>query len=222
MFLRKPLLLALCAVALLIFAADLHADPVAGTGGWEIAYPDPSLSNTITDFNLGSSNGVLGLSLSKHYGAGWSPLGDFPPTLQITFKKISGNADSLIVITNEDILNYTGSHWTGFEWRISSPSGSTAFFDTGLTSFDVTSFDPALTTVSASQILVSGGTGVDDGNHFTIDRGFANGIVIDVSGVPEGSTFTLWETPERAPEPATMTLLALGGIAVLRRRRNRK
>jgi hypothetical protein len=114
------------------------------------------------------------------------------------------DADPTITIT-KSIENDSSVDWTGFDLVI---AGTNASYVAG--SINVTSGQFATISEVGGNVSLSGGT-VTDGD--TLDLSF------DVL-IPPSVNFTLDVTQTPVPEPASMSLLALGGLAALRRRRS--
>jgi len=148
--------------------------------------------------------------------------GVFPP-IPITFLQTSPVAANYIVIEDEAILNSTGIDWTDFHIDL---LGGKAVFDPGLTAssggpdpigWDIAPFAKAAFTTLKRLDVWDGvvpkdwwpGAGATGGQLWL--RVFPDPDVF--------AWFTLKENP--TPEPATVCLLALGGVALLTRRGRR-
>lgn len=147
--------------------------------------------------------------------------GQFPPNV-IQFHARAGAAPavSTIRITDETIVNDTGSPWLDYHWSV---SGAASFNQTltdasgfSVAPFQTKTWGPASYDADHSNSLgVSGGLipvaatyrpGLDAGE-----------LYIDVLSNADSRDFTLTQYP--TPEPATLVTLALGALGVLARRR---
>lgn len=120
---------------------------------------------------------------------------------------VSGETDVDPVLTiTKDVTNDTGTPWIGYDVTL-APTDLATFVAGEATS-------DTLTLSSESDHALSYGLPSPVANDQTVR------FVFDVL-VPSGGTFgfTLTQTPVPIPEPATVSFMALGGLAILRRRR---
>ncbi|MBA7554762.1 hypothetical protein ES705_47393 [subsurface metagenome] len=149
-------------------------------------------------------------------------------TIAIQFQQVSADAVSQIIIADEIITNSTGVDWTDFHWELLN--GPDAVFDSAATlaaGFYTSPLDNKTFGSGDTSLMVDGfglGPGGSDavvaaGAVWFPGDGATNGeLFIDVvpSAQEPYTVFTLKETP--TPEPATLGLLLIGGLALLRRR----
>ena len=205
-----------------------------GDSGWRVntsSYYELSVASTDA---FQDSEGVwsVQIDVSKKFRFPRSLSTNLFPPITLDFIE-DPNAQELvdrIYIGQETITNLTGEDWTGFDWV--------------LFRHELASFNQARSNVTIDPIVegflilpfqqwqwsapVVGDTeklAVRDGlvpNGDTFRPGDTTGeLVIDVADRPAGETdprsFTFMQTP--IPEPGSLTLMALGVAAVLRRRR---
>ena len=203
-------------------ATAAHALPVPLGGGWEAEVMNGATASFVVD---PPPPGATAIQISKDFTQGPGVGGVFPPIL-IQFRQVDtdtagdSGTTNRIIITQEAITNLTGSAWTDFHWALLDMGQ--AWFDPTDTSFNTAPFtnqtfsnfldSPANT--KPTELNVDGGVVVDGG--FTWFPSGALVIDVDLSST-SAVIFNLKEFP--TPEPATVTLLALGCVAVLRRRR---
>ena len=192
-----------------------------GASGWQAEFDDTL--DPYVDINFVSQVGdSVIIQKAAEFTQGPDEYGLFP-AIPIVFRQVAASTVSSIVIADEIITNHTGVDWTDFHWDVLD--GPDAWFDSGPGfEFDTTPltnqvFSPDDRTFSVDGFgLGPGGTDEVVANNTTWfpGNGVSDGnLVIQV--VSSGSTvFTLKETP--TPEPATLFLLALGGLALLRKR----
>ncbi|MCY2927998.1 MAG: PEP-CTERM sorting domain-containing protein [Planctomycetota bacterium] len=148
--------------------------------------------------------------------------GQFPPhVIQFHARVGAAPAVSTIRITDETIINDTGSPWLDYHWAV---SGAAASFNKTLTDasgFSVTPFQAKAwgptsydTDHSNSLGAFSGLIPVGGSYRPGLDAGE---LYIDVLSNVDSRDFTLMQYP--TPEPATLATLVLGGAGVLARRR---
>lgn len=192
-------------------------------GGWQAVWDD-SLYSTV-DIN---PSGVVGDAVFIQKSAEFTqgPVGGIFPSIPILFQQTAYPAATSIVIDDEIIKNSTGADWTDFHFDILN--GSDAVFDEAATAasggplpigFYIAPFTEAAFTPDLMRLDIWGGV-LGDGETWFPGNGALDGqLWIDV--VPKQNepytVFTLKETP--TPEPATLSLLVLGGLALIRRSR---
>jgi hypothetical protein len=135
----------------------------------------------------------------------------------MTFLQTSSNPDTIIDFTSETIGNDTGSNWSGFDFYLLSSLGGPAKFANEFllpTGYTAESMDAADDSLLYSGLQRNGSV-VTWGSSKT-------GDFLQINA-PVGTGFTLKQLPvaggPSVPEPASLTLLAIGGAALLGRRR---
>jgi len=138
-----------------------------------------------------------------------------------------------IRINDESLSNQTGADWLDFHWVLfqhghaSFNQGVTIYTDDPGVNFppagvfDVYPFTQYVwdnAAVDIQKLSLSGGLIPDNGSWFPglLSSGYLE-INVDIDAAPEEFSFSLKELP--TPEPATLSLLAIGALALLRRRR---
>jgi len=122
---------------------------------------------------------------------------------------IRGQVDELSTITIiKTITNNTGITWTGLGLGNTLGMGSGGYFVTG--SFESTKLQTITCPGEDFMVEFSGPPPVLDGESLTIQ--------FDFKFYSPGGFFN-WLSQDPIPEPTTMVLLALGGLALIRKRR---
>ena len=233
MFLRRPLVVSLCAVFLLtLVAADSEGSILLNSKGWEITGPSQTneFSASIVEDEYDDSS-VLIIEIFKNFKADWEF--GVAPSLNLSFTQVADDASTAtrIIINDELIKNNTDKDWYDFHWILGT--FDVASFDQIETAkMDMTPFaqhswnvwqdDPNDATTRKEELTVFDGI-VPMGDSFHPGH-VTGGIVIDIDLPTDDNDeafFYLKELPS-IPEPATMSLLALGGFAMLARRKNKK
>lgn len=209
---------ALCCAGMLSLASAARADVIMTAGGWSASTVDGTEASIIVDVVVPGEYIVI--EIAKDFDGAPDQDGNFPAIL-IDFVQIDPNAVPRIIIADEAITNSTGSEWFDFHWELLD-SGDAWFNISESAGFTTDPFvNQTWTGVignTATGLDVDGGVQPDFGASF-FPGGSADPndhLVIDLN-VTGTTSFLLKEFPT-IPEPATMTLLALGGAALLRRR----
>ncbi len=215
-------------------------DVPLGNSGWKVN--GPSYYDLNVDVQSEGENGGIkwvSIIISKNFRFGPDPFtGDFP-SITLTFSQVDDVAAedlaTRIIILEENIANSTGSDWTDFHWllfrhgiagfnqEMTNPTTDVQEYGWLISPFTQYTWEqnPAL---DVEMLSVEGGV-VLDNESFHAGTGSGT-MVIDIDlglndapidAPPSPAIFKLSQMP--TPEPATLTLLAVGGVALLRRRR---
>jgi MYXO-CTERM domain-containing protein len=192
-------------------------DPSTGmSSGWQAEIFDPGMVDLVTDFVSIRDDVVViekfaeFIEIDKFTGE--------PVPITITFKQVAGDDDTVsrIVITDEFIFNNTGQDWVDFE-NILVDSGNAVWNPDAMATLDISPFGSFEFLDGDTNFRVFDGV-VADGDTWT--PGLRSGgfvIDIDLSG-DDPVIFSLKEAPS-IPAPGALALLAIGGVAAVRRRR---
>jgi len=192
--------------------------------GW-MAEMDPGVDLTI----LSTSNNGITLSLEKsaNFTTGLNANGFIDP-LEIVFSQIASNAVPNIAIDDENVLNNTGSTWTGFRFIVEGGlmnNGTVPKFDTAASAgFSTGPFPTQTFSADAKELDATGGTlpsGVFPANLF--QPGKASGeLVIAADPFTAGSmrqSFVFKEQPIASviplPAAAWTSLSGLLGLGLI-------
>jgi hypothetical protein len=152
------------------------------------------------------------------------------PPILIQFQQIAPSAAAHIVIDDEMLTNSTGVTWTDFHIELVNLSGG-AVFDpvktaasggTGPIGWTVEPFALAVFSSNLKKLDIWDGQVPSGETWFPGDGAHDGQLWIDVTPDQNNScSFVLVEQPTTTgiPEPATLCLLALGGLAIIRRRK---
>ncbi len=225
--LRQTATVVAAAVVFALAALPASAAVVNLGGGWQASW-DTSLDGLVdvvaSDF-VGDT-----LFIEKSINFRQAPVnGVYQPVL-VQFQQIEALAATHIVIDDEVLTNSSGTSWADFHMELVDESGGTKFDPvktaaSGGTSpiigFSISPFTVGAFSSDHKMLDIWGGT-VPSGTTWWPGSGSQDGqLWINVTPGPNNSgSFVLLEQPTTTgiPEPATMSLLALGGLALIRRR----
>jgi hypothetical protein len=171
------------------------SDDLWVNGTENILGPDITWAGTKHSYTFNTTSAVLGFQEGTVSSTGVDP-----------YVTVSGDTDGdPIFHMDEAIQNTSGVSWTG--WKITLSGSAT---------FDVASA-PSSDTFHAPYTLTSGNQVLTFGSPDNVLNGSTVNLHFDIS-VPTTGLFSFGLTQEAIPEPATLSLLALGGLALLRRK----
>jgi len=214
--------LSLLCISLAWGVSPVQGVPVAlidGDGhdsGWTVTSGGAALdllAGNIIDVDLDAKTATI--TVAKEFGPYVEDLllGTVFPVGSLTFTEVNANADLIdrIIIQSETIVNNTGVYWDSYAWHV-QPTGAADFNANDSSGWDVApfgtqSFESANKLVADNGIVANGATFSPSGD-LVID------INLDSSTAPLSFSFKQHVTPE----PATMALLVVGGLAVLSKR----
>lgn len=220
---------AVCGFVSMAPAAMLNT--VLGNSGWMVSSADQRNVNVFVDGEGidGDGRKFVVLEIAKTFRLGPDPQTGVIPSINMCFTQLQdspGTFATRFFIADESITNLTGKTWDEFYWILFG-QGSASFNQTLST---VTSNPTAtgwqinpFTTFSwvsnpgtdIESLNVAGGVVPNNGAFFP-GSGQGN-LVIDIVG--NGGSFVLKELPSHwVPEPASISMLILGGLTLLRRR----
>jgi hypothetical protein len=237
----RALILALCAAIAVGVSASQAAvrlgfDEPLGNSGWRVQGPGYAELQLAIDAE-GETHGIkwVAISISKNFRFGPDPFTGLYPAIELDFMQMDGvhleDLATRIIITSELVNNSTDTDWFDYHWRLfghgiasfnrelTNPTGEVSEDGWLISPFDqyAWSTDHVFGT---EELSVWDGV-VPNGDAFFPGSG-SGSLVIDINLVHDSphdspAIFKFWQAP--TPEPATLTLLALGGAVVTRRRR---
>ena len=194
-------------------------------GGWQASW-DGDLYPTVDIISDGVVGDWLFIEKSAEFTQG--PQSGIFPSIAIVFQQIDPNSTvTNIVINDEIVTNSTGVEWTDFHFDLLdgldaqfNPAASAVSGGPLPIGFSIAPFTEAEFSPNLKRLDIWGGVVADGQAWFPGDGPSDGQLWIDVVSDPNDLTlFILKETP--TPEPATMCLLVIGGLAMLRRRQRK-
>ena len=224
--LRQTATVVAAAVVFALAALPAPAAVVNLGGGWQASW-DTSLDGLVdviaSDF-VGDT-----LFIEKSINFRQAPVNGIYSPVLVQFQQIEALAATHIVIDDEALINSSGMTWSDFHMELQDDSGGTKFDPyktaasggTSSIGFSISPFKLAAFTSDQKKLDIWDGT-VPSGTTWWPGSGSQDGqLWINVTpGADNSGSFRLLELPTTTgtPEPATMSLLALGGLALIRRR----
>jgi len=200
------------------------------TSGWSMVVSSDTVGGGQIDgaYTYGISGDAVTIEIDKTFDHAFNGQSYQPVLLQ--FQKTSANAVPNIIINDEYVVNSTGTEWHDFHMNLASAPTTAP-----MAGFNASSFPSGdqLENVYYSDNVGYNGLPtqlnfVDTDGHGVLTSlddnifkpGSTSGKIIIVTNpqMQVGSSFTLTETPS-APEPATVLMLGMGGLAILRKKR---
>jgi len=217
------LTLSLACAVVTVMTTPAAAAVVDLGGGWQAEW-DASLDGLVNIQPVEVVGDVLIVRKTAEFTQ--PPINGIFPTIPIVFTQNAQVAATHIVIDNESIQNSTGVDWRDF--HIDLLGGFTVFDSVSTKNsggpdpigWDIAPFKQAAFTASLKRLDIW--DGVVPAGQSWLPGGAPDGgqLWLDVFPDPDSFTsFSLKETP--TPEPATVCLLAFGGVALLTKRGRR-
>ena len=189
--------------------------------GWTIEFTGATTGVSISDVDLFAEIKTVTITITKDFAPPENIFGDIIPRVGgVVFNEEIPNLGLLdrIIIASEVIVNNTGTDWEYFKWElVPLPTGIAAEFNLSESFVWNVDTEFGILTKSPLEFLASKGSG--DGVLDTATFEPDGQMVIDINqgATDQNITISLKQHHE-LPEPATMSLLLVGGIAVLSRR----
>jgi hypothetical protein len=188
--------------------------------GWHVDFGGATTGVTVTDVDL--DNKTATITITKDYDeAPTDVFGTwvFEQVGTLTFIEDSANSDLIdkIIIDSESIDNNTGVTWDRFRWLV-EPSGAAEFNAAESSGWNEPSFNNWIFSNSDNQLDATNGSGVASGSIFPFAPGANGDLVIDIVAPASSAIRSFTLKQHVTPEPATMSLLLVGGCTILRRR----
>jgi len=211
---------AVCGLGALASSAKAQTTKDLSAFGW-MAEMDPGVDLTILST---SNNGItLALEKSANFTTGVNSNGFIAP-LNIVFSQIASNAVPNIVIDDENVLNNTGSTWSGFRFIVEgglTNNGTVPKFDTAASAgFSTGPFTTDTFSADAKELTATGGSlpsGVFPANLF--QPGKVNGqLVIAADPFTNGNmrqSFVFKEQPITGPSVIPLPAAAWTSLSAL-------
>jgi hypothetical protein len=216
------------AAAMMLLATPLQSNAGVvplGNSGWEAIW-DAGLDPFVDIVVDGETSNAVFIQKFAQFLQPPGPGGIFAG-LNIQFRQTRPGAVPFIVINDEVVTNSTGAAWFDFHFELidggdvtfdparTAASGGPAPIGFSISPFTIASYGSGNTTLD-----MAGGV-VPNGGVWFPGNGPSDGqLWINAAPTTAGPfrVFTLKERPS-IPEPASLSVLALGGLALIRRRK---
>jgi hypothetical protein len=226
----------LAAIAV-VFALGLCAAPALGgsvtAGGWTASWDD-ALDDVLGLTALSTGADTVSFNKFAQFTEAPGDDGAFEP-LVITFQQSSLSAKKFILISQESVVNQTGTDWSGFKFILNPVAGNGLGFDEANTfpaisaqSFSISPFTTHALSEDEKQLLLGGGVvpTLPVGQNVWNPGQISGALWIKAAPLESGSrAFELKEVPTAGipvPLPAGiypgMALLGLLGAGKLRKK----
>lgn len=192
--------------------------------GWSIVFTGDTVGGgeVSVPYIYGVGNGAVTIGIDKTFNGGYSE------PISIHFEKTSANAVSNIIISDEYVVNNTGTEWFGFQMNLISSTAPMAGFNPSYmpdghqlenvyfsnnTGYNGLPIELNFADVDGEGVLTSIGDDI-------FLPGYESGYIMIVTNplMQVGESFVLQEVAS-VPEPLTALLLGMGGLAVLRKKK---
>lgn len=209
--------------------------PLADSG-WAVLGPSFMDLNVVVDdvhWSEDPAESYVLIEIQKKHWVAPDENGNFSPITLTFVTNSTSEAVPNIRIADETIANFTGADWYDYHWILSKFEH--ASFNTDIPVYtgnppdapagvwDVYPFEDYSWELGETTESLNVFTGVVPDFSVFSPGVYSNGyleINVDLESAPERFSFDLKQLPT-IPEPATLTILAMGAGAILRRRRRR-
>lgn len=234
---KQGLMLVICIALLIASSVQASYMPLIDTStgqdsGWAMVLSS-KMEPVVTAVSVyGITDDAVTIEIHKTFNKPIDENGYFSPII-VEFMKTSADATSQIVINDEYIQNDTGSEWSDFHMQLMvSMANPQAGFNPNVIDGDQLEAVSYATTIGYDGLPIQlnfqntqGGGVPSSSSPPTGEELFMPAFVvgtIQINVDPDmavGTRFALKEIPTSTPEPATVMILGLGGLAVLKRKR---
>jgi MYXO-CTERM domain-containing protein len=223
----QKILVAVALACVLSVATRTNAGVIPlGNSGWEAIF-DASLDPFVDIVVDGETSEAVFLQKFAEFTNPPGPGGIFSG-INIVFRQTRPGAVQFIVINDEVITNSTGTTW--FDFHMELVDSGDAVFDPVRTGnsggpppvgFSVAPFTNASFNNGNTTLDIDGGPGIPNGGIWFPGNGPSDGQLWIQANPRPSAPFTVFTLKERPsiPEPSALAFLAVGGLALIRRRK---